>query len=58
MEKLLPQVEFIIPWRTFAKGVRIRPNGMLRDYLVKSKIAKLVAEPVKKRRGRPRKKQA
>lgn len=54
--KPLPEVEFLIPWRQFSKGVRIRPNGMMRDYLVQSGIAKLITEPVKRKRGRPRKK--
>ena len=46
----LQQVEFVHAWRNYRVGQRITPNGMLRDWLIRAKLAKLV--PVKTRRRR------
>lgn len=64
----MPQtVRFIKPWKMFKKGDVTKPGGLVRDWLINNGVAVLVEDtpkpetaaieqPVKRRRGRPRKK--
>ena len=55
----LTQVKFIRAWGAYCVGDVIKPNGVMRDFLVRTGIAEILQEPPvrRKARGRPRKRQ-
>ena len=54
----MQQVEFVQAWRGYRVGQRIMPNGVLRDWLVKAGLVKVIEDTPEevKTRGRRRKK--
>ena len=38
----MKEVEFILAWQGYRVGDRIKPNGLLRDWLLAKRLVKLV----------------